>query len=120
MDKKFMNGGKDMKKKGVIYLLSAALLFSLPMSVYASESGGGTEYSVENGEVSEEITEDIIKEEETEEDLIPEESIPSDTGEPDEETPGQEEQLPDEIVEETVPAEFQEELIHKILFHSLL
>ncbi len=103
-----------MKKKGVIYLMSVALLSSLPMSAYASESGGGTEYFVENAEVSEEITEDMIMEDDPAEDIIPEGPIPSDTEEPDQEMSEPEEQLPDKIVEETVPMEFQDEIIQEI------
>ena len=103
-----------MKKKGVIYLMSVALLSSLPMSAYASESGGGTEYFVENAEVSEEITEDMIMEDDPAEDIIPEGPIPSDTEEPDQERSEPEEQLPDKIVEETVPMEFQDEIIQEI------
>ncbi len=114
-----------MKKKRVMYLMVALLCFPLPMPVSASEPGGGIEYAAEDVEEPEKITEDIITEDETgiedgeAEDMMPEESLPPDTEEPGGELPGQEEQLPDQIVEETVPSEFQEELIQEIAEDSI-
>ncbi len=108
-----------MKQKSAIYLIVAALLFSLPVPVYASETDNGTNYLTEDTETSEGSIEDTITEgEKGGEDIISEETLPFNTEHLVEEPLEPEDQSQDKMAEEFVPAELQEESIQEELIQE--
>ena len=107
-----------MKQRNAIYLIAAAMLFSLPAPVYASEMGNETNYFTEDAKAPEDI---ITEDEEDGEDIIQEETLSFDTEEKEfeEDLPEPGNQAQDKITEEIVPIERQEELIQEISEDSL-